>query len=72
MNSKDDIFDTYVEIKEELQDLKNHEPDDTDNLELSDEFLTAILKQVDDLCDNIKNGDPDIERYGDFSGLWSF
>merc|ERR1712083_82085 len=63
MNSKDTIFDSYVEIKEELQDLKNHEPsEDATNIELSDEFLTAILKQVDDLCDNIKNGDPDVER----------
>ena len=63
MNSKDMLFETYVEIKEELQDLKNHESDGaTTNLDLSDEFLTAILKQVDELCDNIKNGDPNVER----------
>ena len=31
-------------------------------LDLSEEFLIFILKQVDDLCENIKTGDPDIER----------
>ena len=31
-------------------------------LDLSEEFLVSILKQVDDLCENIKSGDPDIER----------
>ena len=30
--------------------------------DLSDEFLIFILKQVDDLCENIKTGDPDIKR----------
>ena len=32
------------------------------NLDLSEEFIIFILKQVDELCENIKNGDPDIER----------
>merc|ERR1712129_441277 len=32
------------------------------NLQLSEEFIIFILKQVDELCENIKNGDPDIER----------
>ena len=32
------------------------------NLELSEDFIVFILKQVDELCQNIKNGDPDIER----------
>ena len=31
-------------------------------LELTEEFLTEILKTVDDLCNKIKNGDPDLER----------
>ena len=31
-------------------------------LDLSEEFLVSILKQVNDLCENIKSGDPDIER----------
>jgi hypothetical protein len=30
--------------------------------DLSEEFLIFILKQVDDLCKNIKTGDPDIKR----------
>ena len=31
-------------------------------LELSEEYIASILQQVDELCENIKNGDPDIER----------
>ena len=31
-------------------------------LDLSEEFLILVLKQVDDLCENIRTGDPDIER----------
>jgi hypothetical protein len=31
-------------------------------LDLSEEFLVSILKQVNDLCENIKSGDPDVER----------
>ena len=31
-------------------------------LELTEEFLTEILKTVDELCNKIKNGDPDLER----------
>ena len=32
------------------------------NLDLSEEFIIFILKQVDELCENIKIGDPDIKR----------
>ena len=32
------------------------------NLQLSEEFIIFILTQVDNLCENIKNGDPDVER----------
>ena len=32
------------------------------DFELSEEFLLAILKQVDELCENIKNGDSNFER----------
>ena len=32
------------------------------NLQLSEEFIIFILKQVDELCENIRNGDPDVER----------
>jgi len=31
-------------------------------LELPEDFISSILKQVDELCDNIRNGDPDINR----------
>ena len=36
--------------------------DDYQDLELSEEFLTTILKYVDDLCDIISNGDPNLVR----------
>ena len=29
---------------------------------MSEEFVTAILRQVDELCENIQNGDPDLKR----------
>ena len=32
------------------------------NLELSEQFVLFILKQVDEICENIKNGDPDTKR----------
>ena len=32
------------------------------DLELSEEFLTTVLKYVDDLCNIISNGDPNLER----------
>ena len=32
------------------------------DLQLSEEFIIFILKQVDELCENIRNGDPDVER----------
>ena len=50
---KELLFDTYDGIREDLTS-----PD----LELSYEFLTKILKLVDELCDNIRNGDNDIGR----------
>ena len=40
---------------------KNNQIDGS-NFELSEQFIVLILKQVDDLCENIKNGDPDLER----------
>ena len=36
--------------------------DSYQDLELSEDFLTTILKYVDDLCDIISNGDPNVER----------
>ena len=64
MKSKESFLDTCFDIKEELNGLKNDDYEDstTDLDELSDEFLTTTLKLVDELCDNIRNGDPDIGR----------
>ena len=44
-----------------VQDDFKHESSSS-CLDLSEEFLVSILKQVNDLCENIKSGDPDIER----------
>ena len=35
---------------------------ESSNLELSEEFIALILNTVDELCENIKIGDPDIQR----------
>ena len=42
--------------------LEHFDMGDNYNLELSEEFISLILQQVDDLCENIKLGDPDIQR----------
>ena len=54
---------TKVEIQE-VEDFKVEEHYDLEysDLDLSEEFLSAILKQVDELCDAIKNGDPNLEQ----------
>jgi hypothetical protein len=46
----------------ELQDEKQKNPFYSSNLELSEQFIVFILKQVDELCENISNGDPDSKR----------
>ena len=54
-----------IEIKQEFQDSKGldiYDVSQNDNLELSEEFLSSIIKQVEDLCDSIQKGDPIIER----------
>ena len=46
-------------------DFINYEPEIMDiesKLDISEEFLSKILKTVDELCDDIKDGDPDFER----------
>ena len=58
------------ESKQELKEIK--EPpiesqnyifdDDSAFLDISEEFLTKILKQVDELCNEIQSGDPDFKR----------
>ena len=54
-----------VEIKEELQDPKilvGYDICRDYNLDLSEEFLSQVLKYVDDLCNFINNGDSNLER----------
>ena len=55
-----------IEIKQENHDLKVQQNfkifDNNSDLDLSEEFLTMILKQVDVLCYIINNGDPNIQR----------
>ena len=52
-------------IKEEIKVLEDQKQCDisvNSYVELSENFISSILKQVDELCDNIRNGDPDINR----------
>ena len=46
----------------DLLDFPSQLGDDYQDLELSEEFLSTILKYVDDLCDIISNGDPNLVR----------
>ena len=58
-------FQPIVGPKKETHELDYEDPFDLcDNhdLELTEEFITLILKQVDDLCENIQNGDPNMDR----------
>ena len=54
-----------IEIKQEFQDSKVvdiYDVGQNGDLDLSEEFLSSILKQVDNLCDAIQRGDSIIER----------
>ena len=54
-----------VELKvetNEFQDENQISPIVTSNFELSEQFIAFILQQVNELCENIKNGDPDTNR----------
>ena len=54
-----------IKIKVETnkhQDNKQNVLIDGSNLELSEEFAAFILSQVDELCEIIKNGDPNLKR----------
>ena len=59
-----ETFDIKHEDIGEVDDynLENQNISDVSELNLSEEFLSEILKQVNELCDSIKNGDPDTER----------
>ena len=45
-----------------LEEEKNSKLSEGMNLDLTEEFIISILQQVDELCEKIKNGDPDNER----------
>ena len=56
---------TEGKLKVEINELQVNEQNDeivSSNIELSEQFIVLILKQVDKLCENIKYGDPDLER----------
>jgi len=65
---KEDKIEEIIEHSEIIANEQFFDPEDFKDkssfscLDLSEEFLISILKQVDDLCENIKCGDPDIER----------
>ena len=46
----------------ESKDKKQISSTISSSLELSEQFILFILKQVDEICENIKNGDPDTKR----------
>merc|ERR1719270_2224331 len=52
-------------MKQEINELdyeyQNYTFEDSD-LNLSEQFIALILQQVDDLCENIKSGDPNVPR----------
>ena len=49
-------------IEETFGSEEIYTTNNTSNLELLEEFIIAILKQVDELCQNVSSGDPDIKR----------
>ena len=56
--------DTFMWTPEFKEDIKENEKK---NKQLSDEFLTSIIKQVNDTCKNICDNDTDLERIGEVS-----
>ena len=56
--------DTFMWTPEFKEDIKENEEK---NKHLSDEFLTSIIKQVNDTCKNICDNDTDLERIGEVS-----
>merc|ERR1712008_466235 len=61
---KKEKLDEDVKVLEEnyFQSKEKFQLEESSNLELSEEFITLILNTVDELCENIKIGDPDIQR----------
>ena len=55
-----DIFASINKSKKNIE--YQDERQNNDNFALSEQFIALIIKQVDDLCENIKTGDPDTKR----------
>ena len=62
MIEPDQVFEPKIEIEAQDIKIKDHYDIECSDIDLSEEFLSHILKQVDELCDSIKNGDPNFER----------
>lgn len=62
MIEPDQVFEPKIEIDAQDIKVKDHYDFECSDIDLSEEFLSDILKQVDQLCDSIKNGDPNLER----------
>merc|ERR1712048_1536610 len=69
VNPLDDFFDENLQ-KRKVEDIKPiefvepilHKFENEYDLDLSEDFLSEILKSVEDLCIYITNGDPNMER----------
>ena len=61
---KIETFDENFKILEKkyFESNEQFQLGESSNLELSEEFIALILNTVDELCENIKIGDPDIQR----------
>ena len=66
INDELELHPDVVHSFEKLDEIENTIEQQTQysdfKFDISEEFLSKILKTVDELCDDIKNGDPDIER----------
>ena len=62
MIEPDQVFEPKIEIDSQDIKMKDIYDFECSDIHLSEEFLSDILKQVDELCDSIRNGDPNLER----------
>ena len=60
-NIKNSKKNNGVKIKVKTNEYQDEEQNN-DNFALSEQFIMFIIQQVDELCENIKTGDPDIKR----------
>ena len=63
LHSDEDLSQHSCIVKQEtLEGTTEYCIYDDSDLELSEQFLITILRQVDILCETIENGDPSLER----------